>query len=175
MMHRDSIINSLLLLFLSLSGNFLGSTMSCQFQYHVTNNVLLKHILLIFIIFFTLNFIDTGNNHPLYSSLATSIVVWILYVLFTKQTFLFTIVSLVLIMVIYVNYTIIQYNHKHNKDLQTVDFHNILQDIAYPMLVGTIILGNIVYLARKYKQYGSQFSLVTYYMGTTTCLKMKGA
>lgn len=171
MFYRDSIINSLLLLFLSLSGNFLGSTMSCEFQYYMTNNPTLKHIVLIFIIFFTLTFISTSDMHPL-TSFFVSMLVWVFYVLFTKQNFIFTILSLAIVMVIYINYTIIKYNQKYNKDTTTVELHNTVQDVAYPTLIGTIIIGNIYYLTKKYNQYGKDFNFFTYYVGTPLCKRL---
>ena len=76
-------------------------------------------------------------------------------------------------MIIYTNYVVMQYNYSTNQDKNVVRRHNFIQEVAYPVLIGTIITGNIVYIFKKYNQYGNNFNLLTYYLGTPKCLKMK--
>ena len=53
--HIVSIVKATLLLVLSISGNFLAETLSCQSQKWL-ENMFVKHILILFMIYFTIDF-----------------------------------------------------------------------------------------------------------------------
>ena len=58
--HITSIIKATLLLVLSISGNFLAETLSCQSQKWL-ENMYIKHTLILFMIYFTINFTQDDN------------------------------------------------------------------------------------------------------------------
>jgi hypothetical protein len=171
-----ALVNSVFLLFLSISGGFLGSTMGCDFQRHIEKNVAIKHVALIFFVFFTISFVSGSAPDP-GGRLGYSVLVWIVYVLFTRQSFAFTTTSLALLMLVYINFTIVQYKIAQSERSRmptwyhaiTPETHQIIRTGLYAALAGTVVAGNAAYIAKKRRDYGPQFDLFTFYMGTTVC------
>ena len=96
------IIKATLLLTLSISGNFLAETLGCQSQKWL-QNMYVKHILILFMIYFTINFTQKEDQivNPI-DNLLKALAVWVLYHLFTHMDILPTFIVVILLMIVYV-------------------------------------------------------------------------
>ena len=95
----ESIIKALLLLVLSISGNFLAETLGCQSQ-TLLDNMLAKHLLILFMIYFTIDFTDKQHVNP-FINLAKAFVVWIIFHFFTHMDIIPTVISICLVMILF--------------------------------------------------------------------------
>lgn len=159
---------SLFLLLLTISGNFMAETFSCQVRKLLTNNMFAKHILLIFLIYFTTNLqSDVGNP---YIKLKRSIMIWILFVLFSKMNIYFTIIVFLLFASIFImNNFIYFYDKRNNQDdikkRKLLTKYVIKTEIA---MIIILITGFITYLIKQINE-KKQFSYLTFIFGQKTC------
>jgi uncharacterized membrane protein len=177
--YNPNMLKSILLLTLAVSGNFVGETLGCKTRYYMSNNIFVKHAVLIFIIFFTLNFSSTENDHPL-DSMKTAFAIWISYLIFTKQNINFTAISAGLIILTYIlDSYITYYKNKIEKsdktdDEKIVSLHklknyNKYRDLSFNATIISIIIGFGLYFNDKKQEYGDDFNIITYIFGKVSC------
>ena len=176
--YNPSMLKSVLLLVLAVSGNFVGNTLGCQTQYQMTNNMFVKHSILIFLIFFTLNYTTTENENPT-DQIVRAFKIWICYILFTKQNIAFTALSAGILIMTYIIDTFSIYYEKKledknleeemNENKQIVDFLNSFKNVSFNAGILTIIIGFYMYFSEKYNEYGPKFNSIHFIFGKPTC------
>jgi hypothetical protein len=180
MEYNNNLLKSVLLLTLAVSGNFVGNTLSCKSQYHMTNNMIVKHLLLYFIIFFTLTYTSSELQNP-NEIFKNSFLIWLCFVMYTKQNIEFTVIASLLIVASYIlnnyeeYYDKIMKSSKNNDDKIKNKFDSIVKykKFAYNSIIATIIIGFSVYLYQKKKEYGDNFNITTFIFGKVACDSLK--
>ena len=169
----DTILKATLLLILSVCGNFLAETLGCQSQ-KVLENMFVKHLLLFFMIYFTINFTQTGIVvNPIINVFKASIV-WIMYHFFTHMDLVPTIIVGLLLMILffisnyrtYINESASVKKEKAEKVDNALKF---TQKILWIILVITILIGSCLYYFEKKKEYGSKFNPLKFIFGVKKC------
>jgi|TARA_B110000211_G_C14039047_1_gene535930 uncharacterized membrane protein YdjX (TVP38/TMEM64 family) len=169
----DTILKATLLLILSVCGNFLAETLGCQSQ-KVLENMFVKHLLLFFMIYFTINFTQTGIVvNPIINVFKASIV-WIMYHFFTHMDLVPTIIVGLLLMILffisnyrtYINESASVKKEKAEKVDNALKF---TQKILWIILVITILVGSSLYYFEKKKEYGSKFNPLKFIFGVKKC------
>ncbi len=179
--YNPSFIKGLLLIALAVSGNFVGNTLGCKTQYHMTNNIYVKHLVLIAIIYFTISFSSDNSANPL-SYIKTTFLLWTLYLLFTKQTILFTGLSALLLFTSYLLDSYINYYNdlisKETDENIKKDYQNTLDKITkartfiFYSAVMMIVVGFGMYFFEKYSEYGNNFDILKFILGKTSCASL---
>lgn len=77
-------MKSILLIILAVLGNFVGETLGCNFREGVTDNPLVKYIIVFFLIYFTVTFSSEDSPNPV-DTLKGAALIWLGYFVFTKQ------------------------------------------------------------------------------------------
>ncbi len=180
--YNPSMLKSVLLLVLAVSGNFVGNTLGCQTQYQMTNNMFVKHSILIFLIFFTLNYTTTENENPT-DQIVRAFKIWICYILFSKQNITFTALSAGILIMTYIIDTFSIYYEKKledknleeelNENKKIVDFLNSFKNVSFIAGILTIIIGFYMYFSEKYNEYGPKFNSIHFIFGKPTCDSLK--
>ena len=173
----DSIIGSalsLFLLFLAVSGNFVAETLGCKLQNLLSNNMFAKHVVIFFMIYFTLNYSKEEVPHPI-DSLQSTILLYIFFVLFGRIPLSVFIITTTLLIVTYVLNNYRDY-YKNLNEKQDNDKFAALDDklkntqlILLTITACLIIIGNIIYFMLKKKEYGKGFNFLTFIFGHTNC------
>lgn len=170
---NPNLLKAVLLLTLAVSGNFVGNTLSCKTQFYMTNNMVVKHLVLLFIIYFTLSFTSTDNN-PI-EFMKTTGIIWVAYLLFTKQNIQFTGVSAILLFATYVIDTFVSYYKTKKEETNGNELDNKIDNLTkartfsfYGGII-LIIIGFCYYMYEKYMEYGSNFNPLTFILGKTQC------
>jgi hypothetical protein len=174
--YNPNMLKSVLLLVLAVSGNFVGNTLGCQTQFQMTNNMFVKHLILIFLIFFTLNYTTTENENPM-NQIFRAFRIWICYILFTKQNIAFTALSAGILIMTYIIETFSIYYEKKLEDKNVeeteikefVDFLNKFKNVSLNAGILTIIIGFVMYFSEKYIEYGPRFNSIHFIFGKPTC------
>ena len=177
------LVKALFLLILALSGNFLAETLSCQTQ-KIFQNMWAKHIVLFFLIYFTIDVVDRGDvpADP-GKQLLDALALYIAFHLFTKMDFHFTMLVFSALCAIYIlgNYRKL-YDYKKEQlkknpkmkelvfDYEKKDklYGNIQMYLYYASIAG-VIIGSTIYLFRKKAEYGKKFSYHTFFNGVQVC------
>ena len=87
----NDINKSIFLMLLSISGGYVAQTLGCQTQYLLTNNLFVKHIIIMMVIYFT-NSVFVPLPHP-DDAIKNTIIIYICNLLFTKMNIQFTLLS----------------------------------------------------------------------------------
>jgi len=103
-----NLINSVFLLVIGISGNFVAETLGCKTQKILTENMFAKHFVVFCLIYFALNFTTDKIENP-FNTLKFSFLIWIFFVLFTRMKIEFTIIVFVLAAVLYFSVTLVDY------------------------------------------------------------------
>ena len=111
-------------------------------------------MLILLIIYFSLEFTEKKNKHPIIISL-NSVMIWGLFLLFTKMDPYFTAIVFIMLGAQFVMSTLKRYYIKTNEDKTKTYKIKILEkssiNLAY-IIVVTIIIGFIIYLFKKYDE-----------------------
>jgi Ca2+/Na+ antiporter len=123
----------------------------------------------------------------------TTGIIWVAYLLFTKQNIEFTAVSVALLFATYVIDTFVSY-YKTKKESATKEENiptldkkienipkldkkiNILtkiRTVSFYASIMIIIIGFIYYIYDKYIEYGNNFNPLTFILGKTQCNSLK--
>lgn len=182
-MFEFDIMKAVLLIVLSVGGNYVGETLGCETQKFLTNNMYYKQILILFLIYFTITFTDSSEipSHPI-ESMKKATIVWILYFLFTRMHLTSTIVSFFILAGLYIVTSLKDYYEKMSKlnienseeDYQSYAnvYTNINTILSYT-LAGVIMISFVVYLIHKKQEYGSSFRIFKFITGVIECKGMK--
>jgi hypothetical protein len=158
-------IRAVFLLFIAISANFLGNTLNCNLQKTLIESSILRHFFLFLIIFFTIDFASKSELEPL-EIFKKSLLIYIFYILLTKQNFQFLSVIIVLLILIYL--TNIKINVKKNKLEDTTDMEKTMKYLCY--ITGLVsIVGFALYLKKQYKDHYKTFDILKFIFGTNKC------
>jgi hypothetical protein len=137
----------------------------------------IKHIGLLFIIYFTLSFTSKDGNPVQY--IKTTLLIWISYLLFTKQNIQFTTVSALLFFGSYmINSFVSYYESKILTETDTDIISKLEKQIndlsnfrkfTYNAAIVMIVIGFCYYVYEKYKEYGNNFNALTFILGKPLC------
>lgn len=172
-------IHGIFFIFLTIITNFISSTLSCRLQYYLTKYHFLKYIVILGLIFFTINITNQNENISPFTQLGQSIIILIGFILFNRMEFFaFVIVLFSFISIIFIN-SWMNYNDKNmnknmNKNIYNVLTNETLNHIKQILLIGSIIImmiGVIFYLIRQKKEHRN-FSYITFLLGNPICKKL---
>ena len=166
--------NGLLLLSVSVMGNYIAQTLGCQTQRVLENNMFAKKFVLFMIIYFTLNITNKDNVHPL-QQLTTSFFLWIFFIIFSRMNITFTIVVFLLLSVSYTIKNFQKYytendDFNNNKELiEKLQKYNKYLAASISLLT---IIGFTLYFMKERKE-KKNFSFYYFIFGKKTCDSLK--
>ena len=76
---KQNLMKGLFLLILAISANFVGNLLGCKTQKTLTENMLAKHGVLLFLIYFTVDLTSEEVIHPL-ENFKYTVLLWIFYI-----------------------------------------------------------------------------------------------
>ena len=167
----NDIIKSIFLMLLAISGGYVAQTLGCKTQNLLTNNLYVKHIVIIMLIYFTSSvFGETKNPNE---SFKITILIYAIYLLFTKMNIQFTLLVFFLLGVNYILSTYIKYYEKEGIEKERItNFKDIQKKLTITIAV-LILLGFGLYFREKYIEYGNKFSPLKFMFGVLTCDSLK--
>ena len=166
--------NGLLLLCISVMGNYASQTLGCQTQKLLENNMFVKKFVIFMIIYFTLNITNKEVVHPV-EQLSLSFVLLIFFILFTKMNFTFTIIVFILLCTSYVIQNGISYYQQKNVNNQNGEIVNTLLNYNYilGLAINVITIIGVISYYLKEKKEKKQFSLYYFIFGKKVCDSFK--
>jgi len=170
----DNIMNGVLLLILAISGNFIAETLGCNSQKLLSENMLAKHVVILFIIYFSLGFASENNPNPMIL-LRNSVSIWVLFLLFTKMSlnfniFVFGLVVLYHFINSYINYYSSLDKKKYKKEID--NYNKILNYLKY-LIIGSLIVGFVLYFNKQRNDYSKNWSTFNFIFGVNKCKSLQ--
>ena len=144
------IVKGIYLLILIIIAGDTASTFSRQGHKFLQNNYIAKHVIIICIIYFTIDYSGKKINHPMQTLLLTGLI-WLFYILISKQNLTFTIIIFGLITLIYLLYDFMiyykdQYKKTKDKELQSkIDTLDKIITYTTYIIIGISVIGFLKY------------------------------
>ena len=123
----------------------------------------------------TVDFTDDKNSHPL-ETLKSTILIWVCYIIVSKQTLHFTIGIFIILVLLYISHNYKDYlddqlkKNTNKKELQEQSkFVNSLMDPLKYMLFIVASIGFIYYFMKENKVHKKNFSYLKFLFGANKC------
>ena len=162
-------VKGLFLLFIIVSGNFIGNTLGCQIQELFTYSMKVKELLVFLMIYFTLNIVDNHALSP-FNHMKISVKIWILYMLLTRMNLIFSAIVFSLLAMIYVIQQ--QVDYKKGRDELTKEEaakYNKIMILLEKLSIALAVIGFVSYLISKKREYKGKFSFYNFILGKRKC------
>jgi hypothetical protein len=167
------VLDGVFILLLGLIGNWCGELFNCNLRRLFSTNMLAKHILLLFIIFFSVNYSNKTVEHPV-DTFKKSILIYTIFIMFTKTNRLYAVLNISIISIIYtlelLNKFYIENDEKKNANI--IDGIEICNYLLFRLVALLLVIGFITYFLNK-KREKKNFSYITFFFGTVKCSKMQ--
>ena len=170
LLENDELTNYIVgvfLLILAISGGFVAETLSCKVQKLLKENMLVKNLVIILILFFVLGLTGDNNSPPHYIFI-DSLIIWIFILIFNKMNLLFTLISFTLLAILLVIKNYYDYYTKNNIEIKTDLLYNLFNTVLYANII-VIFIGFAIYFKKQYKEHYKNFSFLTFIFGNTKC------
>jgi hypothetical protein len=158
----------LLLLFLVVTGNFIGQLLPCKLQNSLTKNMYLKHLVAFLILLFVIEIGERKYNK--FSELfLNTLIVYIIFLFAIRLSLGFFIGFIFVIASIYSLYL---YSGKQDDPLIKANVSKITR-ILYYIAIFILIVGVLQTYNKKRQKYGNNFSILNFFFGSECELKHK--
>ena len=171
------LFGGLFILYLIISGNFVGELFSCELQRMLGENYLIKHMLGIFTLFFFVNL--TAGDIPWTKSILAGITVamYVLFIFSNRTTAHTQLLLIVLLFVIYILQMIRgeqtkliegTEHQKHEKDSVAEERDRVVlaTNVVAGIILGAIVIGHFTFVGKKRLEFGDKFSYGALWGGT---------
>lgn len=165
----DAQTKGLLLLALAVMGNFVAETLGCGTQKLLHHNRIAKLAIIFFIIYFTVNVSEewVGENiHPLHE-LGLSIILWLIFIIFTKTTLLYKGIIFACLCLHY----LLNNFHKYYTNNNEVNYLHIIEyadKALFTIIIVSGIIGFVKYILKEKREH-KNFTWWKFFVGVDHC------
>ena len=156
-------VKSFFILLLSISGNFVGETLSCETR-HLMNNMIAKDILIFVLLYFGLDLLDDDTNHPHpFDRLKQTLIIWLFYTMFSRMTIIPTIIVFILLCSYYLILDLIAYHKDKDNNKQYIGQLEYINKNLMKTSIGVVTVGFILYFLKQRKDYKNKFNFFFFF------------
>ena len=170
---------AIFILYLMVSGNYIGTLFGCKIQNLFDNNMIVKHILGFATLYFFITLIEDSKDSnkdkpvvPPQKKLLNTAFIYFAFLMSSKMTIQFWIPFLLMIGGIYILSIFKDYYITEEITEGTPGKMETIDKIQNYLLIGsiiTLVVGFIYYIGEKKIEYGKDFSYYTFMIGNPTC------
>jgi len=156
----------LFVLYLTISGNYIGDLFGCRIRDLMNNSVPLKHILAFLTLYF---FISLGDSTELSlkTKLLMSSAIYLFFIMSTKLDTGLWLLFIGLLLGVYVLSVINDHIEEYNQlSTETIKYYQYILSIAAFIV---LLIGFVAYYGEKKKEYGADFNFGTFLLGKVEC------
>jgi len=151
--------------------NFTKELMSCRLQHFFDTNMYAKHFIGILLLFFLVIMIDPDNMEKnLLINVGYTLLIYVVFVITSRLSFAFIVVALLLLLACYIMGTIAK-KKKGEKKEEEYRKLKTAENIIFIIVSVISVIGFIIYAIEKYREYGNDFSIIKFIVGTPVCRK----
>lgn len=166
-----TLLNSIGLLFLTISSGYTSSLLSCGIQEYLQNNVIAKHVMLflfitLYILMFSRNvYANTIDNKWLFpETLFSALMIYTGFILLGKLQPSYVVVILIAIVI-----HMMLSSESTNKDQDILNILNFIKTMLIYFIGIVLVIGVLIYLYKQRKEQGQNFSWYKFIFGTPKC------
>lgn len=164
----ENLIKGVFLLLLAVAGNFIPETLGCQTQNLLNNSMVAKQIILVVILYFTINFQNSSNENPAIVA-AQALGIYLLFILFTKMSLPFTIAVFGLLIATLITNNYISYYQKKDPKNDIITKLETMRNFLSILMVCLILIGFILYFRKQRSEHLKSWSTTKFLFGVTKC------
>lgn len=170
-MESSDLLRGVFLLILAVSGNFVAETLGCKTRELLTDNMLVKQIIILSIIYFAIDF--TTQHSPPIETFANTLVIWVAFLMFTKMNETFTAICFLLLLIGYILASQRDYLKKNEKKNKK-QINNYKSYIKFVMTLFTILLivGFVLYFIKQRNEHKKTWNILKFIFGVHECGKL---
>lgn len=156
-------------LYLLIFCNFTKETLACRLQEVLDKNIYAKHLICFILLFFLIIMADSKNmEQNIFINIGLCVLIYIVFIITTKLSFKLLIVVLILLLASYIIGTIAK-KKKEDNNIDEYKRLKLAQNIIFIVLCCICVIGFIIYLIEKSREYKSNFSLLKFILGVNKC------
>ena len=159
----------LLLLSLTVMGNFVAETLGCSTQKLLSKSRTAKLAVVFFLIYFTVNLtagIDGAESNPFKQLLAAGML-WLVFIIFTKTTVIYKSIIFVSLCLHYILGNFNQYYKEKNIN-EYINIITVADKSLLVIIYVTTVLGFINYIIKEKSEH-KRFSWYKFFIGVDRC------
>ena len=171
----SQLLQGIFLIMLTIVGTTVENTFSCQTLRLLHNNSFAKQIVILCLIYFTIDFTDDKNSHPI-DTLQSTLLIWICYIIVSKQTLHFTISIFTILVMLYISHNYKDYlddqlkKNTNKKEIQQQSklVNKMIEPLKY-LLITVASIGFIYYFMKESREHKKNFSYRKFLFGANKC------
>ena len=149
--------------------NVTKELMSCRLQHFFDTNMYAKHFIGVLLLFFLVIMIDPDNMEKnLLVNVGLTLLIYVIFIITSRLSFVFIVIVLILLLVCYIIGTIAKKKQKEKKEEEYKQL-KLIENIIFIIVSVISAIGFIIYAVEKYREYGKEFSLLKFIIGTPVC------
>ena len=173
---NDSFIKGVMLLGLAVMGNFVGQILNCKTQKLLIENMITKHIVMLLILIFAVDFSSSDTKYPT-DTITTALIIYIFYVMYSKMTMIFIfVVSFLLFMVYLLTMYKSYYKDNIDKNKKYANYISKIDEVngIFKLLIILLtFIGFVLYFIKQRNDHYKNWSTTTFIFGSNVCDSMK--
>ena len=162
----------LFLIYVLISGNYIGDLMSCSFQRLLKTNILYQHILAFCIFYLTISIAVDDSLDP-FQSLYVSFISYIWFVISCRMSAGYISILLFITFFTYLITNIIEFYQKKHESDKLEEANLIVKTTGFSLSILTTLIGFIIYYRVKRKQYNNNWNWKVFIIGKQICRNKK--
>jgi len=128
--------------------------------------MLAKQIMILFLIYFTINFTSDTVINPVIQ-MQNAFYVWLFFLMFTKMNIYFTVLAFLLLATLYTLKNYKAYWKQEEKD-ELYRYTDDVSKIVETTMLITVILGFVVYFIKQHREH-KKFDYLNFILGKVEC------
>jgi hypothetical protein len=160
---KNNITSSFFLFLLIYLHTYIENVFPCQLHKFLKDNLVMNHLLIFFLIYFSIELTEINQQHNFLTSLFNTFLVYVFYIFFVKSTLVFSLIIILILIVIFILVKEQKFLEDQNKDIGNLE--NIINILFY-ILIGILVLSTAVYFNKQMLEH-KKFSLFKFVFGTT--------
>jgi len=165
----EGYVKSILMVVLSLSGNFFAEILGCNTQQLLSSSMFFKHLLQLISIYISMDIYDSKIKHHI-TKLKNTLILYSIFLMFNKMNIYFTALVSLLILAIFIINNYIEYYKTIRKDTTTLEkINKIISNVS----LFTILIGFIIYYLDKKGEYTKNWDMYKFIFGIPNCKGLK--
>ncbi len=158
----------LALVYLVISGNYLGNLFGCKIQQLFRENMFVKHVLGLFTAYFLIILSAPPENYTAESTLVLTVVIYLWFFLTTKMHVYFWIPMILAVLGAYLLWVYKKQKLAKGDPLEK-EWIEPMQRVSVLFAGILTVLGTVAYFGEKKLEYGADFDAWKFWMGVPEC------